>query len=152
MSDTPEFAFTDFKHSPSRPQIDAALGVLPAIELKHFEEKLDLLEPRVQWAMHWYENGKGWGYRVSYRTRVVCVLHFSKGFFTAAVSIPAVREDEFVRIRELTEEFREQFKYFTLSPKVKWVTFRIKKRNDTDSLLALLQLKLMDLYTKTGRR
>ena len=144
-------AFTDFKHSPSRPQIDSVLGVLPAIELKRFEEKLDMLEPRIQWSMQWYEVGQVWGYRAAFRTRVVCILHFSKGFFTASVSVPVAREQEFHDIRGLSDSFREQFKYFTMSPKVKWFTFRIKKRADTDSLLAVIALKMQDLYGKTGK-
>ena len=144
--------FDNYKHSPSRPEIDTLLGVLPAIELKRFEEKLNRLEPRIQWSMHWYENGEGWGYRASYRTRVVCVIHFSKGFFTTSVSVPILREQEFHELNELTEKFRNQFQYFKMSPKVKWFTFRVKTPSDTKSLLAILRLKLQDLYGKTGTR
>ncbi|MDH7514244.1 MAG: DUF3788 family protein [Bacteroidota bacterium] len=144
--------FNDFKHIPTRPEIEVVLGVLPAIELRRLEEGLDLLEPSIVWAMHWYDSERGWGYRASFRERVVCILHFQKGFFTMTLSVPLAREAEFIALRELTEEFRARFSDYKRSINAKWIVFRIRKRRDTEAALALLRLKLDDLRAKTSRR
>ena len=69
MTTPAKLPFNDYQHLPTRPEIDTLLGVLPALELKRFEERLDLLEPTVSWAMHWYDSEQGWGYRASFRSR-----------------------------------------------------------------------------------
>ncbi len=140
--------YNDYKHVPTRPEIDTLLGVLPAIELKRFEEQLDLLEPAIAWAMHWYDNEQGWGYRASFLRRVVCSLHFEKGFFTAAFSIPLAREAEFLDLKELTPEFRERFADCKMSIDAKRVSFRIRKRRETEAALAMARLKLEDIRAK----
>ena len=84
--------FNNFKHIPSRPEIDTVLGMLPALELKRFEEQLDLLDSTISWAFQWYENLEGWGYRASFKQRVLCILHFDRGYFSATLSIPLAME------------------------------------------------------------
>ncbi len=143
--------FNDFKHPPTRPEIDQLLGILPAAELKRFEHRLELMEPRINWALQWYENETGWGYRASYRARVLCVLHFYRGFFTVTLSIPIDDEKRYRSLRELTPGLRKAFEHFTLSTKMKWVTFHVRTRAEVDALLALLLLKFEDLKRKTSR-
>ena len=143
--------FNDLKHPPTRPEIDLLLGVLPAIELKAFEHQLDLMEENLNWAMHWYDNELGWGYRGSYKSRVACVLYFYEGYFTVTLSIPIAREKEFFSLKELTSAFRQQVDRFTESPKVKWFSFLIRKRRDVTAITAIMRLKIGDIREKLSR-
>ncbi|MBL0175165.1 MAG: DUF3788 family protein [Ignavibacteria bacterium] len=142
--------FNNFKHIPSRPEIDTVLGMLPALELKRFEEQLDLLDSTISWAFQWYENLEGWGYRASFKQRVLCILHFDRGYFSATLSIPLAMEYKYLALKELTPNMREHFKDYRLSQKMKWVSLHVKNRADTDSLLAIIRLKLEDLRQKTA--
>ncbi|MBR9979248.1 MAG: DUF3788 family protein [Bacteroidetes bacterium] len=148
----PRLPFNDFKHPPTRPEIDLLLGVVPSAELKRFEHQLELMEERINWAMHWYENDTGWGYRGSYRSRVLCVLHFYRGFFTVTLSIPLEEEERYRAIKELTPGLRKAFDHFTSSTKMKWITFHVRAKKEVEALLALLELKLQDLKKKTSSR
>ncbi|MBR9975706.1 MAG: DUF3788 family protein [Bacteroidetes bacterium] len=148
---TPKLPFNDYKHPPTRPEIDLQLGVVHSAELRRFEHQLELMEPMVNWAMHWYENETGWGYRASYKARVLCVLHFYRGFFTVTFSIPIDQETNYRSIRELTPSLRKAFDHFTLSTKMKWFTFHVNKAKDVDALLAMLRLKFADLKSKTSK-
>lgn len=148
---TPKLPFNDYKHPPTRPEIDLLLGVVPSSELRRFEHRLELMEPRINWAMHWYENETGWGYRASYRSRVLCVLHFYRGFFTVTLSVPLDREEEYLALKELTPGLRKAFDHFTLSTKMKWFTLHARAARDVEALLAMLKLKLEDLRRKTGQ-
>lgn len=148
---TPKLPFNDYKHPPTRPEIDLLLGVVPSSELRRFEHQLELMEPRVNWAMHWYENETGWGYRASYKARVLCVMHFYRGFFTVTFSIPIEQEQDYLALRELTPSLRKAFDHFTLSTKMKWFTFHVNRAKDVDALLAMLRLKYADLKKKTDR-
>ena len=141
--------FNDLKHPPTRPEIDQLLGMLPAIELKRFEHQLELLEPRIGWAMHWYESEEGWGYRASYRSRVLCVLHFYKGYFSVTLSIPIAEEQDYLALRELTPHIRKAFEHFRMSEKMKWITMHISKKEDVDAVLAIVRRKMADLKRKT---
>lgn len=142
--------FNNARHQPSRPEIDTMLGILPAIELKRFEKQLDMMDSRISWAMQWYDAEQAWGYRASFRQRVLCILHFHDGFFFATLGIPLAREADFLALKELTPKMREHFAEFTLSPKVKWVKLHVRKPVDTASLLAAVRLKLEILGGKTG--
>jgi len=147
----PRLPFNDFKHPPTRPEIDLLLGVSPSAELKRFEHQLEMMEPRVNWAMQWYENETGWGYRASYRARVLCVLHFYRGFFTVTLSIPTDDEERYQSLRELTPGLRKAFEHYTLSTKMKWINFHVRTRKEVDAMLAILTLKFEDLRKKTSR-
>lgn len=148
---TPKLPFNDFKHPPTRPEIDLLLGVVTSSGLRQFEHQLELMEPRVNWAMHWYENETGWGYRASFRARVLCVLHFYRGFFTVTFSIPVDQEAQYLALKELTPGLRKAFDHFSLSTKMKWFTFHVRTTQDVDALLAMLRLKYSDLKKKTGK-
>ncbi|HOJ02371.1 MAG TPA: DUF3788 family protein [Bacteroidota bacterium] len=150
-ADRPKLPFNDLKHPPTRPEIDLLLGVLPAIELKRFEHQLELLEPQVNWAMQWYENDAGWGYRASFKARVVCVLHFYKGYFTVTFSVPLDEEAAWRGRRENTEPILRAFEHGKLSPKTKWITVPLHLRADVEAVLPLLEMKLLDLKAKTSR-
>ncbi|MBE0642810.1 MAG: DUF3788 family protein [Bacteroidetes bacterium] len=143
--------FNDFKHPPTRPEIDLLLGISPSAELKRFEHQLEMMEPLVNWAMQWYENETGWGYRASYRARVLCVLHFYRGFFTVTLSIPTDEEERYRSLRELTPGLRKAFEHYTLSTKMKWINFHVRTRKEADAMLAILTLKFEDLRKKTSR-
>ncbi|MCB2203392.1 DUF3788 domain-containing protein [bacterium] len=145
----PKLPFNDHKHPPTRPEIDLQLGVLPAIELKRFEHKLELIEPQINWSMQWYENEAGWGYRASYRSRVVCVLHFYKGFFSVTLSVPIDETDDYLALKETTPLVRTAFEHFKLSAKMKWVTFNISRGADVDAVIAIANKKMADLRKKT---
>ncbi|MDX9759767.1 MAG: DUF3788 family protein [Bacteroidota bacterium] len=147
----PKLPFNDFKHPPTRPEIDLLLGVVPSSELRRFEHQLELMEPRTNWAMHWYENETGWGYRASYKARVLCVLHFYRGFFTVTFSIPVEQEADYLAVKELTPGLRKAFDHYTLSTKMKWFTFHVSTSQDAEALLAMLRLKYADLKKRTGR-
>ncbi len=147
----PRLPFNDFKHPPTRPEIDLLLGISPSAELKRFEHQLEMMEPRVNWAMQWYENETGWGYRASFRARVLCVLHFYRGFFTVTLSIPIDEEERYRSLRELTPGLRKAFDHYTLSTKMKWINFHVRTRKDVDAILAILTLKFEDLRKKTSR-
>ncbi|PLX33631.1 MAG: hypothetical protein C0600_00100 [Ignavibacteria bacterium] len=148
---TPKLPFNDAKHSPTRPEIDLLLGVVPSAELRHFEHQLELMEPLINWSMQWYENDEGWGYRASYRARVLCVLHFYKGFFSVTISIPQTEEEEYLAMKEHTNTTRTAFEYFQLSAKMKWITFNLSRRADVDAVLAITRRKFADLQKKTAR-
>jgi hypothetical protein len=143
--------FNDFKHPPTRPEIDQLLGVVTSAELKRFELQLELMESRINWALQWYENETGWGYRASYRARVLCVLHFYRGFFTVTLSIPIDDEERYRSLRELTPGLRKAFEHFTLSTKMKWFIFHVRTRKEVDALLAIVLLKFEDLKRKTSK-
>jgi hypothetical protein len=149
---SPRLPFNDYKHPPTRPEIDQLLGVVPSSQLRRFEHQLELMEPRTNWAMHWYENETGWGYRASYKSRVLCVLHFYRGFFTVTFSIPVDQEEQYLALRELTPGLRKAFEHFTLSTKMKWFSFHLRAAKDVDAVLAMLRLKYEDLKRKTERR
>ena len=151
MEKTRKLPFNDHKHPPTRPEIDQLLGMLSAIELKRFEHQLELLEPRISWAMHWYESEEGWGYRASYRSRVLCVLHFYKGYFSVTLSIPIAEEQEYLSLRELTPHILQAFEHYTLSEKMKWITMHVSRKEDVDAALAIVRKKLNDLKRKVGR-
>jgi hypothetical protein len=148
----PKLPFNDYKHPPTRPEIDLLLGIVPSAELKRFEHQLELMEERINWAMHWYENDTGWGYRASYRSRVLCVLHFYRGYFTVTLSIPVDDEHRYRSHRALTPGLRKAFDYFVPSTKMKWITFHVRAKKEVEALLALLELKLQDLRKKTSSR
>lgn len=151
MDTTPKLPFNDHKHPPTRPEIDQLLGMLPSAELKHFEQRLDLVEPHINWAMHWYESEEGWGYRASYRSRVLCVLHFYKGYFSVTLSIPIAEEQEYRSLRELTPHIRQAFEHYTLSEKMKWITMHVSRKEDVNAALSIVRKKLNDLKKKVGR-
>ena len=148
---TPKLPFNDFKHPPTRPEIDLLLGVMPSAELRRFEHQLELMEPLVNWAMHWYQNETGWGYRASYKARVLCVLHFYRGFFTVTLSIPIDDERQYHTLKELTPGLRKAFEHYTLSTKMKWITFHLRTAKDVNAILAIMRLKYADLRKKTGQ-
>jgi len=140
--------FNDRKHIPTRPEIDLLLGMLPAIELKRFEDQIILREGKINWSMFWYEYYGGWGYRASFKSHVLVVLHFYKGYFTATVSIPLASEHAYLEARELTPAFHQYFAKGKLAPKAKFVTCRIWKRKDVEALLSLMERKLQELRAK----
>ncbi|MFA6234212.1 MAG: DUF3788 family protein [Bacteroidota bacterium] len=148
---SPRLPFNDHKHAPTRPEIDILLGVSPSAELKRFEHQLELMEPMINWAMQWYENETGWGFRASYHARVLCVLHFYRGFFTVTLSIPNVDVEQYQSLKELTPGLRKAFEYFTHSTKMKWFTFHVRTSKEVAAVLAMLKLKLEDLKKKTSR-
>lgn len=149
IDESQKLAFNDQRYTPTRPEIDTMLGVLPAIELKRFEEGLDKIESRLNWSFEWYDNAGGWGYRASYLSRVVCIVHFFKGYFTVLFSVPLAREEEFRAVRELTAGVRLKFdQEVTLSPAAKWISVRLWKRDDVEAVLALMKLKVADLREK----
>ena len=146
MSSEQKIPFDDYKHIPTRSEIDLHLGMLGLMVLKRFEERVESLAPRIDWRMHWYENN-GWGYRASFRSRVLCVLHFFNGYFTVTMGIPADAEADYRSLKELTPNFIRQFSEFTLSAKTKWLTFRIRKSVDVDQIAMLLEVKIRSLKT-----
>lgn len=148
----PKLPFNDFKHIPTRPEIDVLLGMLPSIELRHFEEHLALLEPRVDWSMHWYDNEQGWGYRGSYKERVFCILHFFKGYFTVTIPFPDAALESASALRELTDDHRVQMRKGKPSARATWVTLRVWKRLQTVSANALVERKLVALREGWNKR
>jgi hypothetical protein len=148
----PRLPFNDMKHAPSRAEIDLLLGVTASFELKRFEERIELLfTERINWDMHWYDAMEGWGYRASYRGRVVCILHFYKNYFTVSISIPDKKENEFLAIQELTPKYRMLFENnFKVSPGVKWLTFHVKRKVEVDAMVPVIRLKLLDIREKTA--
>jgi hypothetical protein len=148
---SPRHPFNNQKHAPTRPEIDILLGVSPSAELRRFEHQLELMEPMINWAMQWYENEIGWGFRASYHARVLCVLHFYRGFFTVTLSIPITDIERYHSLKELTPGLRKAFDYFTHSTKMKWFTFHVRTSKEVRAVLALLELKLEDLKRKTNR-
>jgi hypothetical protein len=146
----PKLPFNDYKHIPSRPEIDLVLGMESAILLKRFEELLLLAEPRVNWGFHWYDDG-GWGYRASWGERVLCVLHFYRGYYAVTLGVPLDKEKEFLALKGLNAKLRAQFTNFELSPKMKWMNFNIRTKEDAEGAAALTVLKLKDLKEKAGR-
>lgn len=143
--------FNEYKHPPTRPDIDLQLGVLPSIELRRFEHQLELLEPQINWSMQWYENEAGWGHRASYKSRVVCVLHFYKGFFSVTLSVPSDEEEAYLSLRPTTPLIRTAFEHFKPSAKMKWVTFNVSRKADVSAVLAIVEKKLKDLRTKKSK-
>ncbi len=143
--------FNDRKHPPTRPEIDILLGVSPSAELRRFEHQLELMESMINWAMQWYENDTGWGFRASFHARVLCVLHFYRGFFTVTLSIPEIDVEKYQALSELTPGLRKAFEYFTPSTKMKWITFHVRTDKEVRAVLAMLKLKLADLKKKTKR-
>lgn len=143
--DVRKLPFNDFKHPPTRPEIDLLLGVLPAIELKRFEHQLELLEPRINWAMHWYSAEEGWGYRGSYFARVACILHFYRGYFTMTISMPQDKVEEYRALKDLPQAFRNAFDYGKPSMKALWVSFLLREPGDTTAAIHLMERKLRDL-------
>jgi hypothetical protein len=144
--------FNDRKHSPSRPEIDLLVGIVPSSELKRLERQIEWMDNKISWSMEWYENAEGWGYRASYMNKVLVILHFYKGFFSASMSIPLKKEAGFIALKEVTAAHLRQFENCVLSPQAKWVTLRIQKREDMNSLLALLQHKLEDIKLKSEKK
>jgi len=151
-ADRPKLPFNDHKHPPTRPEIDILLGVIPSLELKRFEHQLELLEPGINWAMQWYAGDEGWGYRGSFKARVVCVLHFYKGYFTVTLSVPDDAILEYRSLRSLTPMLQKAFENSKPSVKTTWVTFHLHKREDVEALNPLMELKLDDLRRKTSGR
>jgi len=148
---TPKLPFNEHKHPPTRPEIDQQLGMLPAIELKRFEHQLELIEENINWSLQWYENEAGWGNRASYHSRVVCVLHFYKGFFSVTLSVPAAESDDYLALKSTTPLVRTAFEHYKPSAKMKWVTFNISRREDVDAVIAIVRKKMDDLRKKTGK-
>jgi len=148
---TPKLPFNEHKHPPTRPEIDQQLGMLPAIELKRFEHQLELIEEQINWSLQWYENEAGWGYRASYRSRVVCVLHFYKGFFSVTLSVPIAEADDYLALRSTTPLIRTAFEHYKTSDKMKWVTFNISRKEDVNAVIAIVRKKMTDLWKKTDR-
>jgi hypothetical protein len=148
----PRLPFNDRKHIPTRPEIDLLLGSEPSAELKRLESMIEYTEQHVTWSMQWYDNENGWGYRASYKERVLCVLHFFKGYYTATISIPFRREQEFLDLKDLTPAIRKQFLFYTPSPRTKWISFAIRKKQEVDAIIAILRLKLTDIQEKTVPR
>jgi hypothetical protein len=146
MSSDQKIPFNDYKHIPTRSEIDLYLGMLGAVELRRLEERIELLAPRIDWKMHWYDND-GWGYRASFRSRVLCVLHFYHGYYTVTMAIPADNEDRYRSLKDLNSNFIRQFGEFKLSAKTKWLTFRIRKQVDVDQMIMLLEVKVAGLKT-----
>lgn len=144
MSSEQPIPFNDYKHLPTRSEIELHLGMLGSAELKRFEDRLESLATRIDWRMHWYET-QGWGYRASYRSRVLCVLHFYNGFFTVTMAIPVDREEDYRSLKELTPNFIRQFGEFQLSAKTKWLTFKIRKKIDVDQMAMLIEIKIRNL-------
>jgi len=144
MSSEQKIPFNDYKHIPTRSEIDLHLGMMGCLELKRFEERVELMAPRIDWRMHWYET-EGWGYRASFRSRVLCVLHFFDGYFTVTMAIPAADEDRYRSLKDLNPNFNRQFGEFRLSAKTKWFTFRIRKNVDVDQMIMLLEVKVGSL-------
>jgi len=136
--------FNDRKHIPTRPEIDLLLGMLPAIELKRLEHQLDLMLLDFNWSMQWYEKHGGWGYRASYLSKVFVIIHFYKGYFTAAVPIPASAINTYCQLPGLTEEFVREFDRVKDSPGAVWVTFRAWKEEHVRALLSILRKKIGD--------
>ncbi|MFZ1730147.1 MAG: DUF3788 family protein [Bacteroidota bacterium] len=149
--DSPRNPFNNQKHAPTRPEIDILQGVAASAELRRFEHQLELMEPMINWAMQWYENETGWGFRASYRARVLCVLHFYRGFFTVTMSIPITDIERYHSLKELTPGLQKAFDYFTHSTKMKWFVFHVRTSKEVRAVLAMLQLKLEDLKKKTSR-
>lgn len=139
ISKTP---FNDKKHIPTRAEIELELGVIGAINLKEFEHKLDLLSSVITWSMYWFGVSEGWSSRASCYSSVLCILHFYKKHFIATVSIPLVHEEEFRNLKNLTDTHRKRFDHFTLSPGSKWVSFRVGRKEDIESLLAVMKKKI----------
>ncbi len=137
--------FNDYKHRPTRTDIDLTLGMLTAIELKRLEELIELHESSVSWSMEWYDNEQGWGYRASYRERVLCVIHFYNSYFTVTFAIPDSRKEDFFSIRELTAHVRQSMKTSKPSLKAHWYTIRLWKREDVEAVWFLLKMKLATL-------
>ena len=150
QAEAPKLPFNDYKHIPSRPEIDMVHGMQEAILLRRFEELLLLLEPRINWSFQWYDEG-GWGYRASYRERVLCVVHFYRGYYSVDIGLPLEREQEFYDLKELNEKFRKQFSNFKRSPKMKWLTFNIRTKEDVEALAAMARLNLADLKQRTAK-
>ncbi|MCZ7557368.1 MAG: DUF3788 domain-containing protein [Bacteroidia bacterium] len=148
----PKLPFNDAKHPPTRPEIDILLGVLPAIELKRFEHQLELIEPGINWGMQWYATDEGWGYRGSFKARVVCVLHFYKGYFTVTLSIPDAQLEEYRSLKTLTPMLLKAFENSKPSVKTTWVTFHLHKSEDVLALVPLMEMKIADLRKKTSDR
>jgi hypothetical protein len=142
--------FNDLKHPPSRAEIDLLLGVVPSAGLRRLEELLEIEQPGINWSMQWYENDEGWGYRASFRGRVVCVLHFLSKLFTVTLSIPEAKERQFYELRELNQQFRDAFSRYTPSPKMKWVSFAMRGPEDVPPMMAIIRLKLQDIREKTA--
>ncbi len=150
-SDAPKLPFNDYKHIPSRAEIDLVLGMQPAILLKRYEELLELIEPRINWSFQWYDDG-GWGYRASYLERVVCVLNFYRGYYAVTLGIPLAKEEEFFTLKELNDKVRNQFTNFKLSPKVKWITINIRTKEDAEAVAAMAKVKIADLKARSTRK
>jgi len=152
LDSIPKLPFNDRKHPPTRPEIDLLLGVLPAIELKRFEHDLELIESNINWSMQWYTNEAGWGYRASYKSRVVCVLHFYKGYFTVTFSIPQAEEERYIKLRTLTPTLRRAFESYKESMKMKWITVHLHRRADVEAMRRIMEMKLEDLRKKSSAK
>jgi uncharacterized protein DUF3788 len=146
--EVPKLPFNDYKHIPSRSEINLVLGVESAGLLKRFEDLLMMYDPVIDWAFHWYEEGGGWGYRASVNSRVVCVIQFYNGYYSVTMSIPLAKEDEFLALEDLNDKVRKQFSNYKLSPKAKWLTININTNADVEALAAMSRLKLIDLKEK----
>lgn len=149
--------FNDRKHIPTRAEIELALGVLGAIYLKELEHKLDLQSRGINWSMYWHAANEGWSSRASYNEKVLCVVHFYKKFFIVSIPIPLASEEEFRTVKQLTPVHLKRFDEFTSSPGTKWITLRVGRKEDLDSLLSVLKkkinlLKLKEESAKKSRR
>lgn len=145
---TPKFPFNDYKHIPSRAEIDRILGPETAGLLKRFEEKLGMKTRAVSWEMHWSGDEQGWGYRGTYKNKVLCVLHFYRGFFSFTVSIPETKEAEYKALKELKEKHLNRFAHYKQSPHVKWITIHVHTRVDVEAIGALVYKKFDEIKEK----
>ena len=110
------------------------------------------MEPGINWAMQWYDSDAGWGYRGSYKARVVCVLHFYKGYFTVTMSIPDADIPTYTSLKTMTRMLLKAFENSKPSIKSTWVTFHLHKREDVEAMPPIMELKLLDLRRKTSDR
>lgn len=144
MSPT-QHPYDDYKHIPTRPEIDLLLGMRAAVELKRLEGRIELMAANVDWQMQWYSNETAWGYRASYRSRVLCVVHFLRGVFTVTVSIPIEREKAYRALKDMTPSTLANFANFRPGPKTKHVIFRVRDKQDCDGVTAVLVEKITDI-------
>jgi hypothetical protein len=144
--------FNDQRHIPTRPEIDLLLGMTSALELRRLEERIDMLTANVDWQMHWYSNESAWGYRASYQSRVLCVVHFSRGAFVVIVSIPAEREKAYRGLKDMTPSTLANFANFRPGMKAKQVSFRVRDKEDCDGVTAVLAEKIRDIRAALAKR
>jgi hypothetical protein len=141
---------SDPRHIPTRVEIDLELGQMVLAELKRLEERIEDLVANVDWQMHWYAQEGQWGYRASYKSRVLCVLHFYDDSFTVTVAIPPDSEAAYRGIKELPVSFVHQFAHFRSSKNAKWFTFRIRKKTEVDGITEILRMKIGEMRVAAG--